>query len=620
MRAHASTLGYYPWMIDRTHSSSTVPGHRAPLGSGLTVLGILAGIGLPAANAEAANAVLSRRNQSEIHTWDSQAPGESVLLHSVKCNDADINLGQGSPFGWIAEHGSDHFGRFVIGSDSGLESQYNLGQDGLSAYSYPKHITVFDGAIVVMSRNDGTLWRYSVEGAQLGSVKTAASIGQGMATDGVDLYVSLWNGASSSFVRYDGAFTEQETFANPSGMGGSNNIFDMIYDGESGHFFGLATSGEGGTGTQSTTVLEFEMGGAVLNTFTLPFAADGIGALAQAVCGDGNVDEGEACDDGNDVDSDACTSLCEKAACGDGILYEGVEACDDGNDIDDDGCTNLCNEPACGDGILQQGEACDDGNDVDADECTNSCVLPECGNGITEGAEECDDGNDEQYDDCTNWCTIQTCGNGEIDPGEECDDGNHEDGDGCPANCIPGECGDGIVEPGDECDDGNSVDDDGCTNACQLPKCGDGVIQRFMGEECDDGNRVDEDACAECRFATCGDGHVQPGEECDDPEDPLCVECMLTGETWETTSDTTGGGGSGGESDTDATSTGGLTSSGGGDESATSGDGSPDQDDGSGCSCRAGDADGDGRRFGAFALLGLLALRRRSASARVRGR
>lgn len=49
-----------------------------------------------------------------------------------------------------------------------------------------------------------------------------------------------------------------------------------------------------------------------------------------AFCGDGNVDLGEACDDGlNNGPGQACTALCELAACGDGVLDSG-EACDDG--------------------------------------------------------------------------------------------------------------------------------------------------------------------------------------------------------------------------------------------------------------------------------------------------
>ncbi len=50
--------------------------------------------------------------------------------------------------------------------------------------------------------------------------------------------------------------------------------------------------------------------------------------LELAVCGDAQIDPGEECDDGNEVDTDACLSTCEAAFCGDGQVHEGVEACD----------------------------------------------------------------------------------------------------------------------------------------------------------------------------------------------------------------------------------------------------------------------------------------------------
>ncbi len=43
----------------------------------------------------------------------------------------------------------------------------------------------------------------------------------------------------------------------------------------------------------------------------------------------------------------------------------------------------------CGDGTLQGGEECDDGNDVDADGCESDCTLPRCGNGIVDPGEVC---------------------------------------------------------------------------------------------------------------------------------------------------------------------------------------------------------------------------------------
>jgi len=63
-------------------------------------------------------------------------------------------------------------------------------------------------------------------------------------------------------------------------------------------------------------------------------------------CGNGALDPGEACDDGNLVDTDACTASCTIASCGDGALHAGFEACDDGNLTDGDGCDPLCQPQA----------------------------------------------------------------------------------------------------------------------------------------------------------------------------------------------------------------------------------------------------------------------------------
>lgn len=63
-------------------------------------------------------------------------------------------------------------------------------------------------------------------------------------------------------------------------------------------------------------------------------------------CGNGAPDLGEECDDGNLVDTDACTAACTIARCGDGAIHAGVEACDDGNLVDGDGCDPLCQPQA----------------------------------------------------------------------------------------------------------------------------------------------------------------------------------------------------------------------------------------------------------------------------------
>ena len=65
-------------------------------------------------------------------------------------------------------------------------------------------------------------------------------------------------------------------------------------------------------------------------------------------------------------------------------------------------------------------------------------------------------------------------------------------------------CGNGRVDPGEECDDGNTVSGDGCSATC-TSECGDGVVER--GEECDDGNRTDGDGCS----ALCTREHTYGG-------------------------------------------------------------------------------------------------------------
>ena len=65
-------------------------------------------------------------------------------------------------------------------------------------------------------------------------------------------------------------------------------------------------------------------------------------SVAPSGCGDGVVDPGEGCDDGNRSNHDECTNACQRAACGDGWVRSGVETCDDGNRTSDDGCDSAC--------------------------------------------------------------------------------------------------------------------------------------------------------------------------------------------------------------------------------------------------------------------------------------
>ena len=252
-------------------------------------------------------------------------------------------------------------------------------------------------------------------------------------------------------------------------------------------------------------------------------------------CGDGIVNGPEACDDGNDDETDGCLSTCEAASCGDGIIQEG-EACDDGNDDDFDGCLSSCVLARCGDGVIQTGvEACDDGNDNQNDDCLNSCAIATCGDGVLQaGVEACDDGNDVDSDGCLNDCTDARCGDGVVYVGvEACDDGNQDDADSCLSTCIEARCGDGVVQVGVEtCDDGNLLENDACLNSCEEATCGDGRIHEGV-EACDDGNNRDDDACLNtCEVASCGDGVTHIGvEECDDANDDDSDACLATCES-----------------------------------------------------------------------------------------
>jgi cysteine-rich repeat protein len=59
-----------------------------------------------------------------------------------------------------------------------------------------------------------------------------------------------------------------------------------------------------------------------------------------ADCGNGQLDGGEQCDDGNTDDHDACLSTCVPARCGDLIVDRTTEQCD-GSDLDRQTCGSL---------------------------------------------------------------------------------------------------------------------------------------------------------------------------------------------------------------------------------------------------------------------------------------
>jgi fibro-slime domain-containing protein len=265
-------------------------------------------------------------------------------------------------------------------------------------------------------------------------------------------------------------------------------------------------------------------------------------AAAMSVCGNGVVETGETCDDGNSVPGDGCSGVCQTEAnytcatpgqpctftgvvaiCGDGKL-EGDEGCDDGNTNSNDGCSATCTLEAgftcatpgqpctkpvgvCGDGAINSGEQCDDGNTMTGDGCGATCQI-ESGWACPNAGQAC--------------MQVMYCGDGVVETGETCDDGNTTPGDGCSGVCQlqPGYacpsagqpcvqiwvCGNGHVDPGEVCDDGNTASGDGCSADCSLVE---------SGYTCPNVNGSGG-PCVKAPDNVCGDGHIAGNEQCDD--------------------------------------------------------------------------------------------------------
>jgi len=229
-------------------------------------------------------------------------------------------------------------------------------------------------------------------------------------------------------------------------------------------------------------------------------------------CGDGILERNETCDDGNTESGDGCNRACQAEA-----NYD----CSEVGQL----CKNLA---VCGNGLLTSDETCDDGNEEPGDGCSSDCqtiedgwicpvpgrkCIPQCGDSKLIGDEACDDGNASGEDGCSSTCQVEPgydcptlgkpcikaeCGNGKREVGEKCDCGTDEnnipdgcnavnglfygDGKGCSKTCTAepncldkdgktqacsSSCGDGNIDPDEECDDGNANEGDGCSSECK---------------------------------------------------------------------------------------------------------------------------------------------------------
>jgi len=253
-------------------------------------------------------------------------------------------------------------------------------------------------------------------------------------------------------------------------------------------------------------------------------------------CGDGTIDNLEACDDGrNGINPSQCRIGCAAAPkCGDGITDLG-EYCDDGATVNGPGyyCSSNCTSN-CGDGVIQVGEECDDGpgnSDAPDASCRTTCQRAWCGDGIIDPAagEQCDSGYVTELENGTllhvgnwwcSWNCTQMCGSGlkPVNTTKECDHGcyNADAPNRCRTTCLRPVCGDAILDTNETCDHGvnnSNSRKDACRMDCRLPRCGDGVVD--SDETCDDENHVAGDGCDPTCRLECGNGNLETGEECD---------------------------------------------------------------------------------------------------------
>ncbi len=118
--------------------------------------------------------------------------------------------------------------------------------------------------------------------------------------------------------------------------------------------------------------------------------------VTRAVCGNGIVEPGEQCDDGNTTNGDGCDATChvepcytcsgmssvctpvaDGTACDDGLFCDGTDTCDGAGS-----CSTHSGDPCAGN---------PPGSSL-CDEIDNTCGSSACGDGIVSGNEDCDVG------------------------------------------------------------------------------------------------------------------------------------------------------------------------------------------------------------------------------------
>ena len=160
-----------------------------------------------------------------------------------------------------------------------------------------------------------------------------------------------------------------------------------------------------------------------------------------ALCGNGAVDQGEECDDGNLEDNDSCLSTCVKATCGDGFIDLAHESCDHNNlnscgEHQTEQCS--CNDLGFAGGIL----SCDSTCSYDTSGCgptftptptlTLTPTVTETPTPMATPTGPRGTPTPTSTATPSPTATQMPCGNGVLEPGETCEN--------CPADCVVQPC------------------------------------------------------------------------------------------------------------------------------------------------------------------------------------
>ncbi len=265
-----------------------------------------------------------------------------------------------------------------------------------------------------------------------------------------------------------------------------------------------------------------------------------------AFCGDGAIDTGEDCDGGNlggktcgslgyDGGTLSCSASCEFDTsgcyrCGDGNCDPAEDPASCPEDCSctyggwaDKGCEIRCPDSYCAEGYMCQRRTSPDAGCDDQYQCVSDrdCEpVAYCGDG------NCD--SDEDPASCPEDCSCTYGGWANV---------------GCDALCSKNPCADGYMCQRRTSSDAGCDDEYRCVSDrdCEpVAFCGDGAID--PGEDCDGGNLGGETcislgfdggslSCLNCTFNTsgctrsvCGNGVIEPGERCDGNPDLRCLE------------------------------------------------------------------------------------------------